>query len=65
MAFLGWWCPYYSRQAEGHQETMASVVFSTNYITFRNAEKIDYKFFFKKKIVKENEKYFRNNILHK
>ncbi len=43
MAFLGWWCPSYSRQAEGHQETMALVVFSTNYITFRNAEFFIYK----------------------
>jgi hypothetical protein len=52
---LGWWlCPYYTRQAEEHQETMASVVFSTNYITFRNAEKIKYiyiNYFF----AKENE----------
>jgi hypothetical protein len=40
---LGWWCPYYPRQTEGHQETMASlVVFTTNYITLRNAEKINY-----------------------
>ncbi len=43
---------------------MAYVVFSTNYITFKNAENNNNNFYYIY-IAKENEKYLRNNILHK